>query len=411
MQINSQRLMERIETILAMSEDPAGGYTRLAFSEKDMEAREIVKKMMAQAGLSVSVDAAGNILGTYSPDGLDKGYIATGSHIDTVRNGGKFDGLLGTIAAIEAAQCISEQNIPIKRPLEVIVFVDEEGARFNSGMFGSKALAGIALDADMDTFVDKDGVSLPNALRKMGLDPERALDAKAPQDKYKAFLELHIEQSIVLEQQNKQVGIVDGIKGPYWVKGHFTGESNHAGGTPMTMRRDALVSAANFAAAVDRIAKEVGGGFVATVGVFNVFPSGINTIPNRVEFTIDIRDIDMTRRAAGIKKIEQAAQDIAEQFHTPCELTCIKDTSSESMNPHIMQTIESVCKENNINYLAFPSGAFHDALTMTHLCDVGMIFVPSIGGISHSPQEDTSWADVFLGTDVLYNTLVKLLQE
>ena len=411
MQINSERLKKRIETILAMSEDSTGGYTRLAFSDKDIEARTLVKKMMEDAGLNVREDAAGNILGTLSPNGADKGYIATGSHIDTVRNGGKFDGLFGSIAAIEAAQCINENKLSINRPLEVIIFADEEGARFNSGMLGSKSIAGIPLEADMESFIDKDGIVLSDALRNMGIGPERVLDAAAPADKYKAFVELHIEQSIVLEQEQKHIGIVDGIKGPFWVKGCFEGESNHAGGTPMNMRRDALVAAANFAAQVDRIAKETGGGFVATVGVFNVYPGGINTIPNRVEFTIDIRDIDMQRRKSGIEKIWQAAEDIALQFGVTQDLKCIKDTSSEAMDTHIMKTIASVCDEEGSEYMELSSGAFHDALTMTHLCDVGMIFVPSIGGVSHSPQEDTRWEDIFLGAQVLYKTVTRLLQE
>lgn len=407
--INTKRLKSRIDAVNEASRDPEGGYTRLAFSKQDREGREKVMMMMREAGLTLEQDAAGNLLGTLEC-GEEQGYVAAGSHIDTVRNGGPYDGLLGSIAAIEALQLVKEQGLKLKHPLRVIVFADEEGARFGSGMIGSKAIAGVPLASSLDAYTDRDGIRLADALREFGLDPGRVLDAAAPKDTYKAFLELHIEQSIVLEQQKKQVGIVSGIKGAYWIRGSFTGESNHAGGTPMAMRHDALAAAARFASEVYDIGLELGNAFVATVGVFNVFPGGINTIPGKVEYTVDIRDLDMVRREEGIRRILESAGKTAALYKVSHEYRCIKNEYSLSMDPAIMQVIEAVCRQENIDYMTLPSGPFHDTLAMAGICRTGMIFVPSIDGISHSPREDTRWEDIFQGAQVLYHTLVRLAQ-
>lgn len=408
MHINPARLKERIDTINAMSRNESGGYTRLAFTEKDRQAREIVKDMMTKAGLSVQQDSAGNILADLLNGHSTSNFIATGSHIDTVQNGGPFDGLLGTMAAVEVLQTAAEQNVPLKCPLRAIVFSDEEGARFGSGMIGSRAIAGSSLDAPLEAYTDKEGNVLPDVLRSFGLDPGRIFEAKAAAGTYRAFLELHIEQSVVLEQSQKQIGIVTGIKGPHWIRGSFFGESNHAGGTPMNMRHDALVAAANFASETERIASDIGKQFVATIGVFEVSPGGINTIPDNVRYSIDIRDLDMSRRSEGTARILQAAENAAKRFGVVHQSRSIKNTPSAEMTPGIMDVIEEVCKKESLAYMHLPSGAFHDALSMTAICDVGMIFVPSIGGISHSPKEDTRWEDVYAGAEVLYQTVVEL---
>ena len=408
MHINPSRLKERIDTINAMGKNESGGYTRLAFSEKDRQARELVKAMMAKAGLSVHQDAAGNILADWLNGHSATNFIATGSHIDTVQNGGPFDGLLGAMAAIEVLQTTAERAVVLRHPLRAIVFSDEEGARFGSGMIGSRAIAGSSLEAPLETYRDKEGNVLPDVLRAFGIDPGRILEAEAAAGTYRAFLELHIEQSIVLDQSHKQIGIVTGIKGPYWIRGHFVGEPNHAGGTPMNMRRDALVAAANFASETERIASEMGDSFVATIGVFEVSPGGINTIPGRVDYSVDIRDLDMARRAEGTSRISRAAEDAAKRFGVSHQSRCIKNALSAEMDPEIMRAIEEVCKKGEFAYTHLPSGAFHDALSMTPLCPVGMIFVPSIGGVSHSPKEDTRWEDIYAGAEVLYQTLIHL---
>lgn len=409
MVINTNRLKFRIDSINEASRDPEGGYTRLAFSKQDREGRDKVTKMMREAGLTIEQDAAGNILGTLEC-GAEQGYVAAGSHIDTVRSGGPYDGLVGSIAAIEVLQRVNEQGLKLKYPLRVIVFADEEGARFGSGMIGSKSIAGTPLASPLEAYKDQDGVLLADALRDIGIDPGRVLEAAAPKDTYKAFLELHIEQSIILEQQKKQVGIVSGIKGAYWIRGSFTGESNHAGGTPMDMRHDALAAAARFASEIYDIGCELGDAFVATVGVFHVSPGGINTIPGKVEYTVDIRDLDMARRETGIHRILKAAEKAAALYKVSHEYKCIKNEESLSMDPAIMKVIEEVCRQENTDYMTLPSGPFHDTLAMAEICKTGMIFVPSIGGISHSPKEDTRWEDIYQGAEVLYHTIVRLAQ-
>ena len=407
--INKERLRRRIDAINEASRDPQGGYTRLAFSEQDREARRMVEELMREAGLEVEHDAAGNIIGSYKCGDL-AGYVAAGSHIDTVRNGGPFDGLLGSIAAIEALQCAREQRVPLKHPLRAIVFADEEGARFGSGLIGSKSIAGIPLPQPLDSYVDRDGVHLVDALKNFGIAPEKVLNAAAPKDTYSAFLELHIEQSAVLEQQQKQIGIVSGIKGVYWIRGSFTGEANHAGGTPMNMRHDALAAASKLVTEIYRIGCKLGSEFVATVGVLKITPGGINTIPGHVEYTVDVRDLDMARRSEGIRQILKAAEEAAAFYHVSHEHSCIKDEASCNMDSSVMKILEEVCKDNKTNYMILPSGPFHDTLPMASLCKTGMIFVPSIGGISHSPRENTNWDDIYQGTEILYRALIRLAQ-
>lgn len=408
MHINPARLKAHIDTINAMSKDESGGYTRLAFSDKDRQAREMVKAMMEKAGLSVQQDFAGNILADLLNGHGKTDFIAVGSHIDTVQNGGPFDGLLGSMAAVEVLQTVAERNLSLKHPLRAIIFSDEEGARFGSGLIGSKAIAGSSLDAPLDFYTDKEGNALPDVLKSFDIDPARILEAKAKAGTYRVFLELHIEQSVVLEQNRKQIGIVTGIKGPHWIKGSFVGESNHAGGTPMNMRHDALVAAANFAVETERIASSIGEQFVATIGFFEVSPGGINTIPKEVNYSLDIRDLNMARRSMGAERILQAAEESAKKFGVDHRSRCIKCTPSVEMNPDVMQVIEGICKKENLTYMYLPSGAFHDALSMTDICKVGMIFVPSVKGISHSPKEDTRWEDVYAGVEVLYQTVVEL---
>lgn len=414
MLVNLERLKNRIEQINQISQDASGGYTRLAFTKTETRARQMVKRMMHEAGLEVHVDAVGNIFGRLYPENGKnaclKDVIATGSHIDTVCNGGKFDGLLGSIAGIEVAQCVKENRLDLKRPLEVIIFADEEGARFNAGMIGSKTVAGLAMEQPLEKYIDKDGKNLYDAMTECEYHPDKLTEAYAPKGRYKSFIELHIEQGIVLEQERKQIGIVTGIKGPYWIKGFFEGESNHAGGTPMNMRKDALVAAANFAAEVERIASGIGDMFVATIGNFRVYPGGINTIPCRVEYTIDIRDTDMERRKGGVVRIVEAAEKCAVKFCVKNHQECMKDSRSEVMSTQIIDVIENMCRRRNYSYMKLPSGPFHDTLSMTQVCDTGMIFVPSIGGISHSPYEDTAWEDIQAGAQILLDTIVGLLE-
>ena len=216
MQIKQERLKERIERINEMSRDETGGYTRLAFGEKETKARMMAKEMMLEAGLEVEIDAAGNLMGRLYPDNWNEkelhGVIATGSHIDTVRNGGKFDGLLGSIAGIEVAQCLKENHVKLKSPFEVILFTDEEGARFNAGMVGSKVIAGLGMERPLSEYTDNEGISEEAAMQKCGYHPEK-LEEAAHADKYEKFVELHIEQGIVLEQESRQIGIVTGITG------------------------------------------------------------------------------------------------------------------------------------------------------------------------------------------------------
>jgi len=404
--INKKRLYNRLMKLGEIGKQESGGITRLAFTPEDREAKDLVASYMKEAGLSVREDAVGNIIGRMEGRNPEAPVVVTGSHVDSVYNGGIFDGALGIIGGIEVLQTMQEQGIKTEHPIEVYAFNDEEGARFSFSMMGSRGMIGSLKPEDLE-LKDKEGISLGTIMKAQGLDPTLIRCAARTKGSIKAFIELHIEQGKVLEKNNHSVGIVTGIVNELWLKCTFKGEAGHAGTTPMTMRHDALVAAAEFVQTVEREAKKTGT-TVATVGKMNVLPGGINIIPGTVEITLDLRDLN-----------QEVSDEVEDCIFKEAKRIC-RERSLE-MRTEVLQRIPpSLCSEefqlaakdafNKLGLEPFylPSGAGHDAMQVVNICPIGMIFVRSKDGISHNPAEWSSPEDCADGVNVLYHTLLSL---
>jgi allantoate deiminase len=288
--IDGERLWCRISDLGEIGRQEEGGVTRLSFTDEERAAKDRVASYMAEAGLSVREDAVGNLFGRREGESQDAPAVLIGSHLDSVYNGGNFDGPLGVLAGVEVLQTMDEQGIETEHPIEVVAFTDEEGARFSFGMIGSRALAGKLSSKDLE-HEDANGLSIAEAMRSCGLDPGRIEEAARPVDSVKAYVELHVEQGRILENEGLPVGVVTGIAGPAWFRFIVEGETGHAGTTPMNLRRDSLAAAAEVMRVIEAEATRTGT-TVGTVGQLDLEPGGINVIPGRVEFSLDLRDID-----------------------------------------------------------------------------------------------------------------------
>ena len=397
-QIDSARLYNRIQRISRT------GTTRLAYSEEDVHGRAIVMEMMQNVGLHVSIDAAGNIVGR-RPGRERRPPLAFGSHVDTVRNGGLYDGILGVMAAIECVGVLENTGYTTNHPLEVIVFANEEGQRFGA-LCGSRALVG-SLTTDDLARVDDSGRTLADAIRSIGGDPAQLPGAVRGSGEIAAFVELHIEQGGTLEKAGVPIGIVEGISGISYTDVRVTGAANHSGTTAMALRKDALVAAAELVLCVQRAALEKRC-HVATVGQLVVSPNATNIIPGEVAFTIEIRDLDREKILASLKHIRECGEHIASRSNIEIEFSDRKLIDSVPCSPVVQQAIIRSCGDLGLKFQTLPSGAGHDAQIMAKLAPTGMIFVPSMGGISHSPREFTTSEDCARGTQVLLETVLRL---
>lgn len=389
------------ENILLLA---ATGTTRLAYSEEDIRARAVVKNLMRGVGLAVSIDAAGNILG-HRAGQQQLPPIAFGSHVDTVRNGGRYDGVLGVMAAIECVRALHTANYTTMHPLEVIVFANEEGQRFRA-LCGSRALVERIEDGELAQR-DESGLSLGDAIRAIGGDPERLSGLSRRAGDIAAFLELHIEQGGVLQHARIPIGIVEGISGISHSRVVVTGTAAHSGTTAMETRKDALTAAAQLAICVEQAAREKRCR-VATVGQFTVLPNAINVIPGSVTLTIELRDMDPERIRVALNYVRVQAAEIATRSKVRIEFSEQAVIPPVPCSPLVQDAIRQACAGLGVAYRSMPSGAGHDAQIMAKLCPMGMIFVPSKEGISHSPEEFTSPEDCAKGAQVLLETILRL---
>jgi N-carbamoyl-L-amino-acid hydrolase len=399
LQINPQRFLESIDHLAAIGSLPEGGVRRLAFSEEDIQARQQIQDWMQIAGMGVHVDSAGNIIGRYPGKTRDAPVLATGSHIDTVIQGGNYDGSYGVLAGIEIARVLRENQVYLDHPFEVIVFTDEEGS-----MVGSKGMAGI-LDPHQPCF--SGGIPIQSCLEKVGGDWSTILQARRSRQEIAAFVELHIEQGPILASEGIAIGIVKGIVGQRRFLIKLQGETNHAGTTPMRMRQDALVAAAKIILEVNHLGS-LPGDQVATVGYLQVFPNTANTIPGQVDMSLDLRDLSGHRLDHLMSCLEQKIGSLSE---VKIEITPTLSTDPALANPKIMKAIEDSCQDLNLSWIQIPSRAGHDAQAMAKITDMGMIFVPSQTGISHSALEYTHPDACLQGATVLLNTLLRLDQR
>ena len=397
-QIDSASLNRRIQLVSRT------GSTRLAYSEEDVRGRAVVMDMMREVGLSVSIDPAGNIVG-HRPGRERRSPLAFGSHVDTVRNGGLYDGILGVMAAIECVGVLQEAGYTTAHPLELIVFANEEGQRFGA-LCGSRALVG-SLGTDDLALVDETGRTLAEAIQDIGGEPTQLPATVRKTGEIAAFVELHIEQGGTLEKAKVSIGIVEGISGISYTDVLVTGAANHSGTTAMELRKDALVGAAELVLCVQRVALEKRC-YVATVGQLIVNPNATNIIPGEVAFTIEVRDLEREKILASLKYIRECGQEIALRSNIKIEFSDRKLIESVPCSPLVREAIVRSCADLGFKFQTLPSGAGHDAQIMAKLAPTGMIFVPSTGGISHSPREFTTPEDCARGAQVLLETILRL---
>jgi len=404
--INSQRLQSTLEKLSEFGRNPAGGVTRLGFSETDMAAREYVMGLMKQAGLQVRVDPAGNIFGSRA--GSEKlPILLTGSHIDSVLHGGNYDGDLGSMAAIELIRTLNDLNVKTRHPLEVVIWTNEEGNHFGLTTLGSSVAAG-QLGPEILDRKDDQCLTLADWLRRYGQDPAHLTDARIPRGSISAIVELHIEQGPNLEENKIPIGIVQGIVGLKRWMCTVSGFANHAGTTPMNRRKDALAAASKDILAVREVVRAEEGRQVGTVGFVKVEPGAVNVIPGRVQFPIELRDLDTAKIDRMWQHIQERLKqtDTEENVETSC--TQFDDAQPASADPTVKSAIAAAAKSLGLATMDLPSGATQDAQNIAKVAPMGMIFVPSHDGISHSPKEFTSWQDCANGAEVLYRTILLL---
>lgn len=405
--INPERLLRRLQLLGEIGRQPSGGVTRLALTPEDEAAIALVEQFMLEAGLTVRRDAAGNLIGRREGGDPAKPAVLTGSHIDTVVDGGIYDGCLGVLGGIEAVQTMNERGIRTAHAIEVNVYRDEEGVRFRGiGLSGSRGMTS-GIDPDRLVHTDADGVSIADALRAVGFDPARIREAVRPKGSVKAHVELHIEQGKVLEVQGAAVGIVTGICCASRCRVVVTGEAGHAGTTPMLLRRDPLAATAEIMSAIEEESLRTGT-TVGTVGQLRVFPGAVNVIPGKVAFSIDIRDMDHDVLGAVVDKIAARAGEICERRGMALEFEVLGKGKAKPCAPSVQQTIDRAVRSLGHTPFYLPSGAGHDSGAFADFCPMGMIFVRSRLGISHNPAEWSSPEDCADGTETLYRTLLEL---
>jgi ureidoglycolate amidohydrolase len=399
------RLHDAIAELATYNDDPvAGGITREVYTPTYAAALERVRAWMREAGLELRVDAVGNLFGRWAGTEPGAPVVLTGSHVDTTLNAGAYDGVLGVLGAIEAVHVLRGQGFTPRRSIELVAWAGEE-PRFGTGCVGSRAAAGELSRADLD----RDGVSMAAALSGAGLDPDRLAAARIDPPTVHALVELHIEQGIVLETHGEPIGVVTAIAAPHDFRLTFTGAATHAGATPMALRRDALVGAAEAIVAIERIARGSSSGTtVGTVGVVRARPGAINVVPGTVELDVDVRDSDAGARAAVVTAIVDAAREIAAARGLQVAVDEIVEDVPVACDPAVVAASVDACAELGLAPRLMTSGAYHDAMIMGRCVPVGMIFVPSRGGVSHHPDEYTAPEELDRGVAVLAGTLARL---
>ncbi|MBT8184858.1 MAG: Zn-dependent hydrolase [Eudoraea sp.] len=404
--VDQDRLEQSIFDLAKFGLQDNGETERVAFSEADIEARNWVIAEMKNMKLETSIDFAGNIIGVRKGSSPGKKAIAFGSHIDRVPNGGNYDGCVGAMAALEVIRSMNEKNINTRHPLEVIIFSNEEG-----GVMGSRAIVG-HLGHSALKVVNSTGYSMGEGIMRLGGDTTKLKEVVRKPGELAAFLELHIEQGGILDREKLDIGIVEGIVGLKWWDVTFKGFANHAGTTPMDMRQDALLAAAKFIVAVNEITNSFDGKQVGTVGRISAAPGAPNVIPGKVVTSLEIRDLSSDVIASLFREIKKKGEEIAKGANVEIEFELLDTTADPALTDKTIQKkIAGAATQLGLSFKQMQSGAGHDAQDMALIAPTGMIFVPSKDGISHSPKEFTSAADMANGANVLLNTILILDSE
>lgn len=405
------RIAENLEHLKRFTATPGNGCTRLPFTKEAREAVDYLKEIMTDAGLEIWEDTAGNLFGRIKGTVAGAPCVMSGSHYDSVVNGGDFDGIGGVICSLEAARLLQESGKTFKRDFVVAAFCDEEGMRFGTGYFGSGAMLGHRDAAYTKRFKDADGIAIAEAMQAYGLDPEKVTDAKWSDGSIGHMIEAHIEQGPVLDAEKKDIGLVTGIVGiqRYMIAVH--GRADHAGTTPMDMRIDAVETATKVISKIPDWAREKADGTVATVGVIHVLPSGMNIVAESCEFSVDIRSMnndninDIVRRIRAALDRETAAVGSSYEMDTKLVIEPV------AMSEQMLKVMEDRCKAKDYDYKYLPSGAGHDSLEIGQQLPTAMVFVPSKDGRSHTPVEFSKYSDLARATDLIVALAEKLLDE
>jgi beta-ureidopropionase / N-carbamoyl-L-amino-acid hydrolase len=404
--VNEQRMVKRIFELAAYGMNEKGEAYRIAYSQGDLDGRSYFMKLMKNAGLEIQIDYAGNIIGKRPGENPSNKPIAFGSHIDMVPNGGNYDGALGAIAALEIIEVLNEHNIKTNHPLEVIIFQNEEG-----GLVGSRALTG-KLSEEALAQKSVSGLTIAEGIKAIGGNPERLKEVIRKKGDLTAFLEIHIEQSKVLETKGIDIAIVEGIVGIEDWDITVTGTANHAGSTPMNERQDALIAASTLILAINETVKSYEGAQVGSVGKMKVEPGAPNVIPGRVEMSLQMRDLSTDKILDMFKDIEDKAEVIAKQSDTKIKFTHLNlSTTPTFASKEIQDLMIDAAEDLGITHIKMQSGAGHDVQEMAALGPIGLIFIPSKEGISHNPKEYSSPSQISKGANVMLQTVLRLDQK
>lgn len=411
--IDADRLLDRLIALGEYGAIPGTtGSSRLAFTDADKGGRDLVTTWMTDLGLEVTVDGIGNVVGVWCPDGMSAETAAlppvmTGSHIDTVRSGGRYDGNLGVLAGLEVVETLATAGVDPGRPLAVAFFSNEEGSRFPPDMMGSLVyVGGLPLEEAHNT-VGIDGATVGDELERIGYRGSAPCPGLVPH----AYVELHIEQGPVLEERGIQIGVVDGVQGISWTEVTIDGQANHAGTTPMRLRRDAGYAAARVATFVRDLAAELGPPQVGTVGAIDLHPNLVNVVASHARLTVDLRNTDDEALRSAERRLAGELEALATDEGVTVTNRSLARFEPVSFDPEVVSLVERTAKALGSTTMRLPSGAGHDAQMMARVCPTAMIFTPSRDGISHNPAEHTDLVDLEAGANVLAHTLLSLAQQ
>jgi beta-ureidopropionase / N-carbamoyl-L-amino-acid hydrolase len=405
LRLDERRLLDALHELAGIGAIAGGGCARLALTDDDKVGRDLVVGWMKALHLEVRIDAIGNVIGLRAgAENLPP--VMTGSHIDTVRTGGRYDGNYGVLAGLEVVRALNNAKVTTRRPIAVAFFTNEEGARFQPDMLGSLVYAGGLGLNEAYAASDKDGRSVGDELRRIGYLGSARPGALRPH----AFVELHIEQGPILDEEKVQIGVVESVQGISWTEYTVTGVSNHAGTTPMRLRRDAGYLAAAVTVFARKLAWEMGGHQVATVGSLSLRPNLINVVPNHATFTVDLRNTDEAKLKEAEARVAAHIAEVAKQERVEVETKVLARFEPVIFDAGLVDRVEHHAKALSLSTRRMPSGAGHDAQMMQRICPTAMIFVPSVAGLSHNVKEHTEAADLAAGAQVLLNLMVELAE-
>jgi hydantoinase/carbamoylase family amidase len=407
--VSPERLAQDLRGLSRIGLHEDGSVTRLAYSAADLRARQYMIHLCQRGGLQVRLDGIGNLIGRIEAGPAGAPAVALGSHVDSVPRGGRFDGAVGAVAALEIARVIKEAGVELARPVEVLIFAAEESSRFGFSTIGSSAMAGTSDPERLLRLVDRDGERLGDILARFGISADEVRAARRAPGEVGDYLELHIEQGRILAETDKRLGVVRAIAAPCRLRVTIRGRADHSGATPMGLRKDALVAAAHVIAFVEEVCRQTRDvPVVGTVGAIEARPGAMNVVPGEAVLWVDLRSTSAAARTACRDAVLARARELAAARDLALEVDTLMEDAPVTLDPEVAALLSALARERGVDHLVMDSGAGHDAMQMASIARAGLLFVPSREGISHNPREWTSVADIALGTQVLLEATLRL---